>query len=109
MRKNATHQGLQARNDPYLLYRGAGAKGCCPFPLHRKSPPTWPSGSLRNTVRLPSGNNFHLYRNPPTPSVYVSSSRRTKDTAPFSGPTTKTIPGAILSVLSNYFMPANGI
>jgi hypothetical protein len=31
MRKNATHQGLQARNDPYLLYRGAGAKGLLPL------------------------------------------------------------------------------
>src|SRR5205823_1375986 len=69
-----------------------GQRGCCPFPLHPKSPPTRPplrcglsrltisntystitmpaslrsdccSPSLRNAVRLPSGNDVHLHRN----------------------------------------------
>src|SRR5258708_3464947 len=72
--------------------RKQGKRGCCPFPLHPKSPPNLPplrsgqspltipntsstitmpaslrsdccSPSLRNAVRLPSGINVHLHRN----------------------------------------------
>jgi len=72
--------------------RKQGQRGCCPFPLHPKSPPNLPplrsgqspltipntsstitmpaslhsdccSPSLRNAVRLPSGINVHLHRN----------------------------------------------
>src|ERR1700681_3122034 len=72
--------------------RKQGHRGCCPFPLHPKSPPNLPplrsgpspltipntsstitmpaslrsdccSPSLRNAVRLPSGINVHLHRN----------------------------------------------
>ena len=78
--------------------RKQGQRGCCPFPLHPKSPPNLPplrsgqsrltipntsstitmpaslrsdccSPSLRNAVRLPSGIDVHLHRNTQGASV----------------------------------------
>jgi len=78
---------------PIFYIEEQGQRGCCPFPLHPKSPPTpslrfapdkfcltipntystitMPaslrsdccSPSLRNAVRLPSGIDVHLHRN----------------------------------------------
>src|SRR6266850_6268356 len=92
--KTATPPGIQVRIDRHLLYRGAGAKGLLPLspapqipadPDLRFAPDkscltipntystiTMPaslrsdccSPSLRNAVRLPSGNDVHLHRNP---------------------------------------------
>ena len=85
--------------------RKQGQRGCCPFPLHPKSPPTRPplrcgrsrltipntystitmsaslrsdccSPSLRNAVRLPTGIDVHLHRNTQLlPSWPLSASR----------------------------------
>src|SRR6266702_6130026 len=77
---------------PIFYIKEQGQRGCCPFPLHPKSPPTRPplrcgqsrltnpntystitlpaslrsdccSPSLRNAVHLPSGFDVHLHRN----------------------------------------------
>ena len=77
---------------PIFYMEEQGQRGCCPFPLHPKSPPTQPplrcgrsrltipntystitmpaslrsdccSPSLRNAVRLPSGIDVRLHRN----------------------------------------------
>src|SRR5713226_7730025 len=77
---------------PIFYMKEQGQRGCRPFPLHPKSPPTRPplrcgrsrltipntystitmpaslrsdccSPSLRNAVRLPSGIDVHLHRN----------------------------------------------
>ena len=77
---------------PIFYIKEQGQRGCCPFPLHPKSPPTQPplrcglsrltipntyftitipaslrsdccSPSLRNAVRLPSGIDVRLHRN----------------------------------------------
>src|SRR3984893_14257902 len=91
--KTATHPGIKVRMIPHLhILRKQGQRGCCPFPLHPKSPPTRPplrcrrsrltipntystitmpaslrsdccSPSLRNAVRLPSGIDVRLHRN----------------------------------------------
>jgi hypothetical protein len=91
--KTATHPGIQARNDPYLLHRGSRGKGAAaPFPCtpnpRRVFPPlcsgrshlTMPntactiispaslrsdccSSSLRNAVHLLSGIDVRLHRN----------------------------------------------
>src|SRR6266853_1260836 len=91
--KTVTHPGIQARNDPYLLYEGAGAKGLLPLSPAPQIPAdpasaslrtilcltipntyftiTMPaslrsdccSPSLRNRVHLPSGIDVRLHRN----------------------------------------------
>src|ERR1700677_1449028 len=92
-KKSQPTQGSKPGMIPIFYIEEQGQRGCCPFPLHPKSPPTpslrfapdkfcltipntystitMPaslrsdccSPSLRNAVRLPSGIDVHLHRN----------------------------------------------
>src|ERR1700683_4472940 len=95
---------------PIFYIEEQGQRGCCPFPLHPKSPPTpslrfapdkfcltipntystitMPaslrsdccSPSLRNAVRLPSGNDVHLHRNTHLSNINLATANMADDT-----------------------------
>src|SRR5438876_8608035 len=58
--KTAIRQGIQARDDPYLLYQGAGAKGLLPLSPAPQIPADPASASLR-TISLDDSE--HLLHN----------------------------------------------
>jgi len=62
MRKNATHHRTRSRNEFLLLHRGKqGQRGCCPFPLHPKSPPNL----LRSLRTISLDDSEHLLHKSP--------------------------------------------